>query len=75
MLVDPKLTQMVTESTSYENVLDLLLTKKSTRVNKVETMHGLSDHGIVYTEVGIRPQILSQTPMVMSVYKKADWDA
>ena len=66
---------MVTEPTRYENVLDLFLTNNSTLVNKVEIIPGFSDHDIVYTEVSIKPQILPQKPRVMSVYKKADWDA
>ena len=75
MLADHNLTQMVTEPTRYENVLDLFLTNDSTLVNKVEIIPGFSDHDIVYTEVSIKPQILPQKPRVMSVYKKADWDA
>ena len=75
MLADLNLTQMVTESTSYENILDLFLTNNPTLVNKVEIMPGLSDHNIIYTEVSIKPQILPQKPRVMPVYKKADWEA
>ena len=68
MLADHNLTQMVTEPTRYENVLDLFLTNNSTLVNKVEIIPGFSDHDIVYTEVSIKPQILPQKPRVMSVY-------
>ena len=75
MLADHNLIQIVTEPLRYEHVLDLFLTNNSTVVNKVELIPGFSDHDIVYTKVSIKPQILPQKPRVVSVYKKADWDA
>ena len=75
IMADFKLTQMVTEPTRYENILDLFLTNNPTLVSKVEIMPGLSDHDIVYSEVNIKPQIVTQKPRVMPVYRKTDWDA
>ncbi|MCG8048052.1 MAG: hypothetical protein JAY75_12610 [Candidatus Thiodiazotropha taylori] len=75
ILADFNLTQMVTEPTRYENILDLFLTNNPTLVSKVEIMSGLSDHDIVYSEVNIKPQIVVQRPRVMPVYRKADWNA
>ena len=74
-MADFNLTQMVTEPTRYEDTLDLFLTNNPTLVSKVEIMPGLSDHDIVYSEVNIKPQIVTQKPRVMPVYRKTDWDA
>ena len=65
IMADFNLTQMVTEPTRYENTLDLFLTNNPTLVSKVEIMPGLSNHDIVYSEVNIKPQIVTQKPRVM----------
>ena len=71
-LADQNLTQMVTEPTRYENVLDIVLTNNSTLFKKAEIMPGLLDLEIVYIEVSIKPQIMPQKPDVMSKHTEAD---
>ena len=43
----------ITEDT--ENILDLLLSNKQTLVNRVEVMHGISEHEAIYVESSLRP--------------------
>ena len=46
--------QIVEEPTRGENTLDLVITNKPSRFTKVETIPGISDHEIVFSELDIR---------------------
>lgn len=74
ILDDHNLTQMVTEQTRGENILDLFLTNNPTLVKKINILPGIVDHDIVYTEVSIRPQTNRQIPRIMPIVKRADLD-
>ena len=57
VLNDNNLAQMVTEPTRGENTLDLFITNNESRILKLKTIPGISDHdGIVYVEADIRHQ-------------------
>jgi hypothetical protein len=67
------LTQLVTQPTRGPNTLDLILNSPSS-FGRVETMPGLSDHNIVFTELDINPQRAKQKPRDIPLYKKANWE-
>ena len=62
------LTQLVTQPTRGPNTLDLILNSPSS-FGRVETMPGLSDHNIVFTELDINPQRAKQKPRDIPLYK------
>jgi hypothetical protein len=41
---------------------------------KTETIPGISDHDIVYTEFDFRPVKLKQKPRIIPLYNKANWN-
>lgn len=49
------LTQIVQEPTRLENTLDLILTNRPEKAITTETIPGIADHAIVYTELNFRP--------------------
>jgi hypothetical protein len=69
---DYGLTQLVTQLTRGPNTLDLILTNCPSSFGRVETMPGLSDHDIVFTELDINPQRAKQKPR--DIDKKANWE-
>jgi len=75
ILDDHSLTQMVTEPTRYDNILDLFLTNNPTLVSKVSILPGIADHDMIYAEVSIRPKLNKQVPRSMHVYRRADWES
>ena len=75
VLNDNNLAQMVTEPTRGENTLDLFITNNESRILKLKTIPGISDHdGIVYVEADISPITFNQKPRKLHLYKRADWD-
>ena len=67
------LTQLVEEPTRQQNTLDLILTNHPGKVTRTETMPGISDHDMVYTEFDLRPVMLHQKPRNVPLYNKANW--
>jgi hypothetical protein len=49
------LTQLVEEPTRQQNTLDLILTNHPGKVIRTDTIPGISDYDIVYTEFHLRP--------------------
>ena len=75
VLNDNNLAQMVTEPSRGENTLDLFITNNESRILKLKTIPGISDHdGIMYVEVDISPITFNQKPRKLHLYKRADWD-
>ena len=75
VLNDNNLAQMVTEPTRGENTLDLFITNNESRILKLKTIPGISDHdGMVYVEADISPITFNQKPRKLHLYKRADWD-
>ena len=67
------LTQLVEEPTRQQNTLDLILTIHPGKVIRTDTIPGISDHDIVYTEFDLRPVKLQQKPRTIPLYNKANW--
>ena len=67
------LTQLVEEPTRQQNTLDLILTNHHGKVIRTDTIPGISDHDIVYTEFDLRPVKLQQKPRTIPLYNKANW--
>ena len=63
----------MTSPTRGQNNLDLFLTTNPTLVDNVSITPGLSDHGIVLTQVNVKPKIIKQVLLNIHSYKKADW--
>jgi hypothetical protein len=47
--------QLIDQPTRLTNTLDLVLTNRPGKVLRTETIPGISDHDIVYTEFDFRP--------------------
>jgi hypothetical protein len=58
------LSQLIDQPTRLTNTLDLVLTNRPGKVLRTETIPGISDHDIVYTEFDFRPVKLKQKPRV-----------
>ena len=54
------LTQLVEEPTRQQNTMDLILTNHPDKIIRTDTIPGISDHDIVYTEFDLRPVKLQQ---------------
>jgi hypothetical protein len=67
------LTQLVEEPTRQQNTLDLILTNHPGKVIRTDTIPGISNHDIVYTEFDLRPVKLQQKPRTIPLYNKANW--
>jgi hypothetical protein len=62
ILDDNGLVQIVEEPIRGENTLDLVITNNPSRFTRVETIPGISNHEIVFSELDIRVQKISQKP-------------
>ena len=71
---DNCLTQMVSEPTRDNNILDLFLTNNPTLVDNVSIVPGISDHETVIAVVKLRPTIQKLKPRTVHIYSKADWE-
>ena len=68
------LTQMVTEPTRGENILDLILTTTPDLIDFVQVHPGMSDHYAVTAEINMRAKFNPQKPRSVYSYKRANWD-
>ena len=68
------LSQLINQPTRLTNTLDLVLTNRPGKVLRTETIPGISDHDIVYTEFDFRPVKLKQKPHIIPLYNKANWN-
>ena len=72
-LDDFSFTQMTTNPTRQNNVLDLFLTTNPTLVRQVNCLPGLSDDDMVIANCYIKPSVLKQKPRKVQIFRKADW--
>ena len=72
-IADYNFTQVVTEPTRKDNVLDLFLTTNPTLINKVNCSPGLGDHDVVSAEALLKPTLHKQKPRKVFIFSKADW--
>ena len=70
---DFNFTQVVTEPTRRDNILDLFLTTNPTLIMKVNCSPGLGDHDIVSAEALLKPTLHKQKPCKVLLFAKADW--
>ena len=68
------LSQLIDQPTHLTNTLDLVLTNIPGKVLRTETIPGISDHDIVYTEFDFRHVKLKQKPRIIPLYNKANWN-
>ena len=73
LISDFSFTQMVTEPTRLDNVLDIFLTSNNTLVQKVENP-GIADHDVIVADVNIKRTLGRQEPRSVPLYRKANWD-
>jgi hypothetical protein len=74
ILDDNGMAQLVKQPTRGSNTLDLVVTNHPDSFRRVETLPGLSDHDIVFTEVNINPTKSIQKPRNIPLYKRANWE-
>ena len=70
---DNGLTQIVDVPTRKDNTLDLIITNRPSQINRTQTLPGIADYDVVYTELDIKPVRRKQTPRQIPLYKKANW--
>ena len=66
-------TQMVSEHTRKNNILDHFLTNSPTLLDSVSVIPGIADHSAVMAVVRLRPTIQKVKPRTVHLYSKADW--
>ena len=71
---DNCLTQMVSDPTLENNILDLFLTNNPTLVDTVSAVPDISDHETVIAVVKLRPTIQKMKPRTVRIYSKANWE-
>ena len=72
-IADYNFTQVDTEPTSKDNILDFFLTTNPTLINKVNCSPGLGDHDVVSAEALLKPTLHKQKPCKAFIFSKADW--
>jgi hypothetical protein len=65
---------LVKQPTRGSNTLDLVIANHPDSFNRVETLPGLSDHDIVFTEVNINPRKSIQKSRNIPLYRRANWE-
>ena len=70
---DYNFTQVVSEPTRQENILDLFLTTNPTLISNIHCSPGLGDHDIVCAEASLKPTQQKQKPRKVLLLNKADW--
>ena len=72
---DLALTQTNEIPTRGNNILDLFFTNRPNLITKSTTIPGLSDHDIILTDNKLKANKISQTPRIVTIWKKADINA
>ena len=72
-LNDYNFTQVVTEPTRIDNILDLFLTTNPTLITDVKCSPGLGDHDLISAEALLKPTLQKQKPRKTMIFRKADW--
>jgi len=65
--------QIVTEPTRANNILDLTVTNRPNQVNRTQILLDISDHNVVYTEFDANLVRKKQVSRKMPLLNKADW--
>jgi len=75
VIEDYCMTQVVTEFTRGDHILDLFLRNCPSLISDSTTLPGLSDHNMVLTKLSVKPPISKQTKRSILLYNKANWNA
>ena len=71
---DHGLSQIVTDPTRGQNILDLVLVSNPTVVSNVAIVPGVSDHDCPLVTLDIKPSRQHQKRRKIVLYNKADWE-
>ena len=74
-LANVGLEQVVNFPTRRDNTLDLISTNRPTLVRQCQPMPGLSDHEVIFTEIGIQATKRKPVRREIFLWKKADLDS
>ena len=70
------LTQLVTDCTREDNILDLVLTNSPSQVKSTQVIPGLSDHqAAVVSDCSFAPRCTNKAPRKVHFFSKADWES
>ena len=74
ILGDAHLHQMQREDTREDAILELFCTNKSSLVNSIHTIPGISDHdGIILADMSIKAVVNKKPPRKAPIWSKAKW--
>ena len=74
ILGDAHLHQMQREDTREDAILELFYTNKSSLVNSIHTIPGISDHdGIILADMSIKAVVNKKPPRKAPIWSKAKW--
>ena len=68
------LTQLVTDCTRENSILDLVLTNSPNQVKSTHVIPGLSDHEAVVCDCSFTPRCTKKVPRTVHLFSKADWE-
>ena len=71
---DYGLTQLVTEPTRLNNMLDLFFTDHPSQITNINILPGTGDHDIVMITADIKPELTVQPSRKVFFYHKANWN-
>ena len=72
--IEHNLTQVHSQPTRDNNLLDLVLTNNPSIVKTSSSVPGISDHAMVVTDIDIIPKYIRQKPRKFFIFSKANWD-
>ena len=72
---DNCLTQMVSEHTRGNNILEFFLTNSPSLVDSVSIIPGIADHSAVMAVVRLQSTIQKVKPRTVHLYSKVDWES
>ena len=72
-IANESLTQLQTEPTRGENILDLYLTNRPGLVKNIQTIPGIGDHNMIIVDTEIKAKINKNKPRKVYRFNKADW--
>ena len=73
LIHDYNFTQVVSEPTRQDNILDLFLTTNPTLITEVKCSPGLGDHDLVSAKALLKPSQHKQKTRNVLLFSKADW--
>ncbi|WAR05575.1 hypothetical protein MAR_020944 [Mya arenaria] len=74
MSIEHNLTQVHTQPTREDNILDLVFTNNPSLTKSSISIPGISDHAMVVTDSDIKPFYNIEKPRKVYLYSKANWD-